>query len=83
MNVPVMPSPDPTLAERSARYRARKAGTLPAVPSCPSCGSKVHKLQLRPGGLCRRCWMKTPEGREYQRLRVAEFRAKAKRKAKA
>lgn len=64
---------DPRGAEYSRRYRDRKAGRLPppTLPKCLTCG-KGHKSAR--GQYCSRCWLKTEEGREWQRNRVKEFR---------
>lgn len=66
-------SPD-TPAERKRRQRARDRGELPPLPPdpiCPGCG-KAAKGEHAP--LCSRCWLKTPEGREWQRLRMQTWR---------
>jgi hypothetical protein len=71
--------PDPTGAERSRRYRERKAGRLPAPdqPACIACG-RTHTGAR--GLLCSRCWQSlTPEGRADRADRVAKARANAKR----
>ena len=66
---------DPTHAERQRRYRQRITGQAPAVPVC-GCGKQANRPQY--GGLCSRCWRKTSAGREWQRLRIAAYRAKKK-----
>jgi hypothetical protein len=65
--------PDPTNAARQRRFRERQAGRLAEVLTCTSC-SKRHIGAH--GGLCRDCWRRTPEGREWQRLRIAAYRAR-------
>jgi hypothetical protein len=59
--------------ERTRRWRARLAGELPPVTRC-SCGA----LLLRGGPLCRRCWLQTAEGREWNRERMAARRRVAR-----
>jgi hypothetical protein len=69
-HLPVVKMPDPTAAERSRRYRERKAGRLPPAqrPACQACGilhTGAHGL------LCSRCWTRlTPEGRADRADRV-------------
>jgi hypothetical protein len=58
-----------TPAARKARQRARERGDLPDLPTC-SCGKQIRGE--RP--LCSRCWLKTPEGREWQRQRLQGWR---------
>jgi hypothetical protein len=64
---------DRTNAERQLRWRLRQAGQLPPAEqlSCSSCGSACTGSH---GALCAKCWRRTPEGKEWQRLRVAAFR---------
>jgi 5-methylcytosine-specific restriction endonuclease McrA len=64
---------DPRAAEYSRRYRERKAGRMPppTLPKCLTCG-KEHRGAR--GEYCSRCWLKTDEGREWQRNRVKDFR---------
>lgn len=63
-----------TLQERLAdrvntrRYRQRRAGLLPPVPSCEACGRANIRGAHAP--LCRACWLGTPDGREWSRERV-------------
>lgn len=50
-------------ADRSRRYRERRAGRLPAIerPTCSACSSPHTGAH---GLLCRRCWLRlTPDGR--------------------
>ena len=62
--------PDPTGAERQQRWRdRRKAGQ--SAPTC-SCGRKAYGEHAP---LCRRCWLVTDAGREWNRLRIARLRA--------
>lgn len=70
-----MTMPDPTNAERQRRWRERQAGKLaPAVKiPCSSCG-KIHTGAH--GSLCRDCFRKSPNGKEWQRLRMAAYRAR-------
>ncbi len=62
-----------TLQERLAdrvntrRYRQRRAGLLPPVPTCPSCGKGGIVGATAP--LCRACWLRTPAGLEWNRER--------------
>jgi hypothetical protein len=61
---------DPTAADRSRRYRERKAGRLLPVqrPACQACG-KIHTGAH--GLLCSRCWERlAPEGRADRADRV-------------
>jgi hypothetical protein len=64
---------DATGAERQRRWRLRQAGQLePALRlNCSTCGKVCTGAH---GGLCRDCFRRTPEGREWQRLRIAEYR---------
>lgn len=68
-------SSDSTNTERQRRWRLRQAGKLPNVErlSCSSCGKPCTGAH---GTLCLRCWRQTPDGREWQRLRVAAYRRK-------
>jgi hypothetical protein len=65
--------PDPTNADRQRRWRQRQAGELSPTVVC-SCGKRALGDH---GGLCSRCWLKTAEGREWQRLRMQAFRRRA------
>lgn len=68
-----------TPAERSRRYRERKAGRLPPPqpPTCPACGL-VHRGAC--GILCSRCWERLdPAGRAFKAERVRRVREKRKR----
>lgn len=60
-------------AVRTWRKRARKKGLIPPVPICstPGCGSRHTGTY---GELCKKCWSKTPEGKEHQRLRIQQYR---------
>jgi hypothetical protein len=72
---------DPTTADRSRRYRRRKANELPPVERlvCRLC-PRIHTGAR--GDLCARCWQsQTPEGRKDQADRVAWFRAMRRLKA--
>jgi hypothetical protein len=67
---------DPTGADRSRRYRERKAGRLaPHQPlTCSACGAGASGQY---GPICRRCWERlTPEGRAAKAARVARARAR-------
>jgi hypothetical protein len=76
-----VPSPgglvsDPTNAERSRRFRARKAGKIPPAEKliCSECGAGRSG---RYGEICRRCWERvTPEGRAAKAARVARARGR-------
>jgi len=65
--------PDPTAAERAKRYRDRKSGRLPPPVQllCLTCGKNHSGAR---GQYCCRCWLKTDEGRKWQRNRVKVFR---------
>jgi hypothetical protein len=68
--------PDPTNAERSRRFRARRAGKIPPAERliCSACGAGRSE---RYGEICRRCWERlTPEGRAAKAERVAKARGK-------
>ena len=61
------------------RSRLRKAGRLPPVPTCPTCGKRV--ISDKHGGLCSRCWITdTPEGRRqhYEWAYASTKRRKAR-----
>jgi hypothetical protein len=65
--------PDPTAAERARRYRDRKAGRLPPLPTCEACGKPHTGVR---GVLCSRCWQSlTAEGKANRAARVAKARA--------
>lgn len=40
---------------------------------CVQCGRKKRGTR---GDLCAKCWRKTPEGKEWQRQRIADYRSK-------
>jgi tRNA(Ile2) C34 agmatinyltransferase TiaS len=61
-----------TAADKSRRYRARKAGRLTPLPTCPTCGRRITGAGR--DGLCSKCWSITPAGREDLRLRVRRSR---------
>lgn len=63
-----MPNPD---TERKRRWRARKRGVLEPVPTC-ACGRKM----LGDREMCRACWLKTDEGKEYTRQKVQRHRSR-------
>jgi len=76
---------DPTNAERQRRWRARQSGKLPVEkpPVCKQCGrllnrKKSSRINLDNSSLCFKCWILTPDGREYNRQRAAEYKAKRK-----
>jgi hypothetical protein len=60
---------------RTARWRARLAGTMPPLPDCLMCGRTVSSARTAP--LCSRCWKRSVAGREWNRARMAAARAKA------
>lgn len=64
---------DRTNADRQRRWRQRQAGQLPPAErlACSSCGAACTGSH---GGLCAPCWRKTPDGREWQRQRIAAYR---------
>ena len=59
-------------ATATARWRLRQAGVLPPLAPCPDCGCVVRSERTAP--LCSRCWRRSPDGREWDRLRVAARR---------
>ena len=63
-------------AIRAQRYRDRKAGKLPSLPTCSTCGKTIRKGDYRP--LCQRCWLKTSDGLAYIRAKTNKSRANAK-----
>ena len=63
-------------AIRAQRYRDRKAGKLPPLPTCSSCGATIRKGDHLP--LCQRCWLKTTDGLAYAKEKTARSRANAK-----
>ena len=63
--------PEPSQA-RTARYRARLAGTLPPLPRCLMCGRVVTSSRTAP--LCSICWKTSVAGREWNRARMAAKR---------
>ena len=69
-----MPDTD---AIRAKRYRDRKAGLVPMLPPCPGCGKQVRNADK--GGLCSRCWLLTPQGREWNAAKTARSRAGKKK----
>jgi hypothetical protein len=70
---------DRTNTDRQRRWRQRQAGMLPPAErlSCTSCGAGCTGSH---GALCSRCWRRTPEGKEWQRLRVAAYRQQKRSK---
>lgn len=58
-------------ADAARRYRERKAGRIEALPSCQSCGKQTRSDH---GGLCSRCWYKTPAGKLDVLSRVRKTR---------
>lgn len=56
------------------RLRLRRAGLLPAMPDCSTCGRQVRSARTAP--LCSRCWRLSPAGREWNRQRMAARRAR-------
>jgi ribosomal protein L32 len=59
---------------KAKRYRDRKAGKLPPLPVCQTCGCTIRNGDHLP--LCQRCWLKTPDGLAYIRAKTARSRAK-------
>ena len=72
-----MPSTD---ALRKREYRAAKQSGLILETHC-NCGAKLTRASSH-APLCKRCWRKTDEGREYMTAKKVESR-KQKPKAKA
>lgn len=72
-----MTTPDPTAAERSRRYYARKTGKLDPVSPCCCCGRATYSPR---DGLCRACWLKTPDGKAdtLRRTKATRDRQRAK-----
>ena len=64
-----------TQESKAKRYRDRKAGKLPPLPVCQTCGCTIRNGDHLP--LCQRCWLKTPDGLAYIRAKTARSRAKA------
>ena len=59
-------------AERKRRQRARQRGELPPPePLLCACG---NGRSGRYGLLCRDCWRQSPEGKIWQRQRIAAYR---------
>jgi recombinational DNA repair protein (RecF pathway) len=54
------------------RLRLRRAGLLPKLAGCTTCGRQVRSTRTAP--LCSHCWRLTPAGREWNRQRVARQR---------
>jgi hypothetical protein len=72
-------SSDSTNTERQRRWRLRQTGDLPPVKRliCPGCDALCTDAH---GGECFNCWRQTPEGKEWQRLRVADYRQRKRAK---
>lgn len=62
------------MTTKHARYRLRQAGLLPPRPLCP-CGRQIRGDRA----LCSRCWLRTDEGRAWQRERVKAYRERRRR----
>lgn len=62
--------------ERQKNWRERKAGRMKPPDQCIDCG-KILRGKHNP--FCSRCWLKTPDGKEWQRLRMTEYRKKLKK----
>lgn len=64
-----------TNADYVRRYRERQAGQLaPFAPlKCEQCGANRSGKR---GLVCHDCWLKTPEGREWHRIRMQTHRQK-------
>lgn len=60
-------------ADYCRRWRQRKAGLLePFQPlTCDNCGKNRSGKH---GSICHYCWLKTPEGREWNKLRIQKYR---------
>jgi ribosomal protein L32 len=63
-----------TSQQRTARYRARQRGQEPPLPTCPQCSRLL--LSTRTAPLCSRCWRLSPDGRKWNRQRIAAARAR-------
>lgn len=63
-----------TPAERKRRQRLRQCGALPDLQVC-ACGRQIRGDRSE----CSRCWLKTPDGREWQRLRIQAYRVRNKK----
>lgn len=64
-----------TGAQKSALKRARNRGDIPQPLTCP-CGTRIRGDYHH--GICVKCWLKTAEGKDYTKNRVAAFNAKQK-----
>lgn len=64
--------PDPTAAARKRLQRARERGQAPPPATCCDCGKSITGTH---GAWCSRCWLKTDAGRQWQRERMAAYRA--------
>jgi len=62
-----------TNAEYLRRHRA-KLTALRVDRHCPQCGKKLR--QTSQFDICRACWLKTDDGREYLRVKKVESRSK-------
>jgi hypothetical protein len=64
-----------TNAEYLRRYRAKKA-LLIVHKHCsnPDCNKRLRRSSRL--DICRACWLKTDDGREYMRLKKIESRSK-------
>jgi hypothetical protein len=61
-----------TNAEYLRRYRAKKG--IYIDKRCPHCNKRLRKSSQF--DICRACWLKTDDGREYLRLKKIESRSK-------
>lgn len=64
-----------TPAEHTRRWRERQAGRMaPYEPlKCEQCGANRSGKR---GPICHDCWLKTTEGREWNRQRIEIYRQK-------
>ncbi len=66
-----------TDAISQARWRARKQKGLVIKTPCQTCQKLISNAsQTYP--LCRLCWLKTEDGKDYTRKKVAKHRNKNK-----
>lgn len=64
-----------TSLEKVTRFRLRQRGLLPDLPDCPLCGRRVRSGRY--GGICSRCWKRTPEGKAADAARKRRARQSA------
>jgi hypothetical protein len=70
---PLMGDHRMTNAEYLRRHRAKKA-LLTVHRHCTECSKRLRRSSRL--DICRACWLKTDDGREYLRLKQIESRSK-------